>query len=256
MSDKDYHKRPEWSYSSMKVILESGIDYAVAAKHGELGSPSGKYIDMGQLVHMIILGGEDTFAISEFPDFRTKAAREWKAEQLEAGKNIITQSMFDEASQIIANIEAHPFSQQFLYGTGITYEHEMFAKTPEGVELRGKADVLKQMGSSAIITDIKTTAQFDKFPRESQRRHYDLQAANYTLVGASSLGIESSLMKFMFCVVETVKPYRVQYMLAGIDFVDAGERKLRTCVDEIVKFGDNEPNLLIEDIKELGDWSI
>lgn len=26
----DYYKRPEWSYSQMKVILDSGIDYAVA----------------------------------------------------------------------------------------------------------------------------------------------------------------------------------------------------------------------------------
>ncbi len=28
-------------------------------------------------------------------------------------------------------------------------------------------------------------------------------------------------------------------MIAGIDFVEAGERKLRTCVDEIIKFGDS-----------------
>lgn len=252
----NYHKRPEWSYSSMKVILDSGIDYAVAAKRGDLGEPQSKAIDMGQLVHMIVLGGKDTFAISEFPDFRTKAAREWRDEQLEAGKNIITQDMFDEASEIIANIEAHPFSKQFIYGTGVTHEHEMFASTAEGVKLRGKADAIKVAGDSAIITDIKTTAKFDKFHRDAQRSHYDLQAATYTLVTSSSLKINSSLVKFMFCVVETIKPYRAQFMLAGIDFVDAGERKLRTCIDEIVSFGDSEPNFLIEDIKELGDWSL
>ena len=252
----NYHKRPEWSYSSMKVILESGIDYAVAAKRGDLGEPTGKYIDLGQLVHMIILGGEDNFAISEFPDFRTKAAREWRDAQLEAGKNIITQAMFDEASEIVANIEAHPYSKQYLFGEGVTHEHEMFAETAEGVKLRGKADAAKLTGDSAVITDIKTTAQFDKFFRQAQSKHYDLQAANYTLVSASSLNVDPSLVNFMFCVAETVKPYRVQYMHASFEFVEAGERKLRTCIDEIVKFGDKEPNFLIEDIRELGDWSL
>ena len=48
----------------------------------------------------------------------------------------------------------------------------------------------------------------------------------------------------------------MQFMIAGIDFVEAGERKLRTCVDEIIKFGDSEPNFLIEEVRELGDWSL
>lgn len=252
----DYHKRPEWSYSSMKKIIDSGIDYAVAAKNGDLGEPQSKFIDMGQLVHMIILGGEDTFAVSDFPDFRTKAAREWRDEQLEAGKNIITQQMFDDASDIIAHVEAHPFSKQFLFGTGVTHEQEVFAATAEGVKLRGKADAIKLANSAAIITDIKTTAQFDKFFKTAQSKHYDLQAANYTLMTASSLKVDPQLINFMFCVVETVAPYRVQYMHASLEFVEAGERKLRNCIDEIVKFGDKTPNFLIEDIRELGDWSI
>jgi hypothetical protein len=255
MSDS-YHKRPEWSYSSMKVILDSGIDYAVASKQGDLGEPQSKFIDLGQLVHMLVLGGDDTFAVSEFPDFRTKAAREWRDKQLAIGKNIITQAMFDDASRIISNIESHPYTNKFLLGTGITHEHEVFASTAENVKLRGKIDAVKLADDAAVITDIKTTAQFDKFFKTAQSRHYDLQAANYTHMTASSLGIEPSLVNFMFCVVETVAPYRVQFMHAGLDFVEAGERKLRTCIDEIVKFGDRKPNFLIEDIRELGDWSL
>lgn len=255
-SEVDYHKRPEWSYSSMKLIIDSGIDYAVAAKNGDLGSPSGKFIDLGQLVHMIILGGEDTFAISEFTDFRTKAAREWRDAQIEAGKNIITQAMFNEASEIVSNIENHPHSSKYIFGDNTTHEHEVFAETSEGVKLRGKADIFKFSDTEAIVTDLKTTAQFDKFSRESQRKHYDLQAANYTLMFASSKNITPENVEYMFCVAETVKPYRVQYMRATSEFVEAGERKLRHCIDEIRAFGDKSPNFLIEEVKELGDWSI
>jgi hypothetical protein len=39
-------------------------------------------------------------------------------------------------------------------------------------------------------------------------------------------------------------------------FCGVGERKLRTCIDAIVAFGKNDPNFLIEQIGELGDWSL
>ena len=50
-----YYSRPEWSYSSMKLILDHGIDYAVAAKRGDLPDLDSKAIDLGQLVHMLAL---------------------------------------------------------------------------------------------------------------------------------------------------------------------------------------------------------
>ncbi len=34
--------------------------------------------------------------------------------------------------------------------------------------------------------------------------------------------------------------------------VEAGERKLRTCVDEIIKFGDSRANFLIEEVRGAG----
>lgn len=252
----DYHKRPEWSYSSMKKILDSGIDYAVAAKRGDLGEPSSSFIDLGQLAHMLVLGGNDTFAICEFPDFRTKAAREWRDEQIANGRNIITQEQFKAAESIVANIENHPHSQKYLLGKDIKHEQEMFAKTPEGVELRGKADAIRLVdGKSVIVTDIKTTAQFDKFHKAAGWNHYDLQAAVYSLIAAAYMKVDPNLVNYYFCVAETVAPYRVQYFHASLEFVEAGERKLRACIDAIVEFGNKSPNFLIEEIRELGDWS-
>lgn len=253
----DYHKRPEWSYSSMKKIIDSGIDYAVAAKRGMLPEPQSPYIDLGQLAHMILFGGEDTFAISEFPDFRTKVAREWRDEQLAANKNIITQAQFDAASEIVKNIETHPHTPTYLLGKGFTYEQEMFAKTDDGVELRGKGDSINLTDKqNIIITDLKTTAQFDQFFKKASWNHYDLQAAVYTLISASFAGVSFEKVRYMFCVAETVAPYRVQYFHATPEFVEAGERKLRICVDEILAFGDKDPNFLINEIGELGDYSL
>jgi len=241
----------------MKKILDSGIDYAVAAKKGMLPPPQSPYIDLGQLAHMIVLGGDDSFSISEFDDFRTKAAREWRDEQLAAGKNIITKEQFKAADQIVKNIENHPHTSKYLLGKDFAYEQEMYAKTAEGIDLRGKGDSLNISDkSNIIITDLKTTAQFDKFKKAASWNHYDLQAAVYTLITAVFAKVDAEQVSYYFCVAETVAPYRVQYFHATADFLEAGERKLRACIDSIKAFGNNDPNFLIEEIGELGDWSI
>ena len=255
ISTDNYHKRPEWSYSSMKKIIDSGVDYAVAAKQGLLGEPQSPYIDLGQLAHMLVLGGEDTFAICEYPDFRTKVAREWRDEQLADGKNIVTQEQFKTVEQMVNNIENHPLSQDLLLGSDWKHEVEMYARTSDGVDLRGKADALRVKDSALTITDIKTTAQFDKFARAASWNHYDLQAAVYTLIGSASQKIDAGLVNYYFCVAETIAPFRVKYWHASLEFLEAGERKLRNCIDTIIEFGDREPNFLIPEVGELGDWS-
>lgn len=255
MSDS-YHDRPEWSYSQMKVILDSGIDYAVAAKRGELPKPTSKSIDLGQLAHMFVLGGDaDAFIVSPYADFRTKEARNWRDEALDACKTIVTKEQYDAIAAIVDNIESHPRSKELLKNKGVRHEVEMFAKV-NGIDLRGKADAILQEVDSLIITDIKTTAQFDEWKYKAMRRHYDLQAAVYSLIGAKTLGVDNSKVEFYFCVVETVFPYRVQYHFAGLDFIEHGEQKLANCLEAIEKFGDKEPSFLIEEVNELGDWSL
>lgn len=246
----DYYKRPEWSYSQMKVILDSGIDYAVANKMGMLPEPDSPAIDLGQLAHMLILGGEDNFAVSEFDDFRTKAAREWRDEQKAQSKWIVTKQQFQAVEQMVKNVENHPLTEKYLIADNIKHEVELYAKA-NGIKLRGKADAIVYKDSKpSIITDVKTTAQFDKFFKSASWKHYDLQAATYTLIS----GVE--MVNYYFCVVETVIPYRVQYMHASLEFLEAGERKLVKCLEEIKEFGDKQPNFMIEEVAELGDYSL
>lgn len=256
MTNIEYHSRPEWSYSQMKVILDSGIDYAVAAKRGMLPGPSSKAIDLGELAHMFVLGGDaEIFVVTPYSDFRTKEAREWKAEQLERGKIIVTKDQYGAIAQIVDNVERHPMSAKLLKGENVKHEIEMYA-TVDGVKLRGKADALLINGGSIVVTDIKTTAQFDDWRYKAMRRHYDLQAATYTLIGAASQKVDVSSAEFYFCVAETVAPYRVQYHYVSQEFLDHGETKLAGCLQKIKEFGNKEPNFLIEEINRLGDFSL
>lgn len=271
----NYHDRPEWSYSQMKLILDHGIDYAVAAKRKTLPQPKSAAIDLGQLAHMLVLGGEDCYTMKEdsgFKDYRTNAAKEWKAEQKRQGKAIIDQKQWEAVCQMVEHIDHHPHTLSYLKGNGFKHEEEMYAKA-DGVDLRGKADALmihewidlatKDEHKSLQITDIKTTAQFDECvpregyqPRKPYYMHYDLQAAVYTLIGSASQKVSSSFTNYYFCFVETIAPYRVQFVHASTEFLESGERKLRKCIDAIKEFGDNEPNFMIKEIPELGDFSL
>ena len=253
-----YHNRPEWSYSQLKVILDSGIDYAVAAKRGMIEQPSSKAIDIGQIVHLRVLGGSDKYVVSPFDNYRTKKAQEWRDEKKKSGNIVLTQTELAATDAIVENIRKHPKAQGLLFGKDVQHEVEMYAKTSDGLELRGKADALKigKGRNTLTLVDLKTTSQFDSFRYKAQRAHYDLQAANYTLIGSASQGIDAGSVDYWFCVAETVFPYRVQFMYATPEFVEAGERKLAKCVDEVLKFGNKEPNFMLEEVIELGDWSM
>lgn len=257
MSDS-YHGRPEWSYSQMKLILDHGIDYAVAAKRKIIPAPSSKSIDLGQLAHMLLLGGEDCYVLKEdsgYTDFKSNAAKAWRGEQKAKGKTIIDRQGWEAVERMLTHAEAHPYTPTYVQGEGAKHEIEMYAKA-DGVALRGKADAMKKGDNALTITDVKTTYDFDSFFRKASYRHYDLQAAVYTLISSVSQGISSCYVNYYFCVIETVAPYRVQYFHCSPEFLEAGERKLKRCLEEIKKFGDREPNFLLTEIPELGDFSL
>lgn len=252
-----YHDRPEWSYSQMKLILDHGIDYAVAAKRKIIKQGFGTAVDLGELAHMFVLGGNPKdFVVSEYDNFRTKKAQLWQKEQMEAGLTVIRKQEYNLFVPIVENIKAHPRSTQLITAPEVKHEVEMYA-TVNGVAIRGKADALLKLdGGGIVLSDIKTTARFDEFKYKVMRRHYDLQAALYSLLACKATGASSSLCNFWFCVAETVFPYRVQYHHCSSEFIEHGERKLEKCIEAIKEFGDREPNFLIEEVNELGDFGL
>ena len=254
MTDAEYYARPEWSYSQMKAIITDGIDYAVAAKRGLLPQPAGKAIDIGQLAHGELLkqGTSSQFVVSPYQNFLTKEARTWKAEQTQP---IITEKDFEQLDGICEAVKTHPLYEVLLCGDGIENEKPLFAKV-NGIDIRGKADSIRKLDNGGyVICDLKTTAQFSDWKYKAYRMCYDLQAANYTALTGSP-----NLTKFYFFIVETVAPYRTAVMIAGMNFLESGERKLVRCIEEIKSFGDREidwhNNKTLNEVEELGDFSL
>lgn len=260
--DSEYHARPEWSYSDFKTILTDDIDTAVAKKMGLIPGPENKSIDLGSLAHMIILGGEDCYALKEdsgYKTFQSNAAKAWKAEQEAQGKTIIDRNQWKAVEEMVWNVQHNANYSKYLGGDGWEHEKEIYA-TLNGVKCKGKADGLKIVEhengmKSAVIADLKTTNYFQDFFRKAYYNHYDLQAAVYSHITAAALGVSSSLINYVFCVVETKPPYHSAFYTCNNEFIESGERRLDYCLAQVKKFGDKEPNFMIEEVKELGDFS-
>lgn len=246
MNDNEYHKRPEWSFSTLKNILVNGIDWAVAYKRGDLPNeiPSNKYIDIGTFVHQELLGGDKDWVAKKYPNYLTKAAREWRDKQT---KTILDEAQVEQIVNVSNAIKSHPNLKEVL--ANMETEKPIFAKV-NGVELRGKADIIQKdkNGRPFRIWDIKTTAQFQEWKYKCLRLHYDLQAAVYkTLYNGD--------VDFAFIIAETVAPYRVQLAYLTPEAWEKGESDLVRCLDAIKEFGDKEPNFSIMDEIKIGDWS-
>lgn len=248
MQDEDYHKRDEWSFSTLKNILVNGIDWAVAYKRGDLPSavPSSKYIDIGTFVHQELLGGQKDWVAKAYPDYRTKEAREWRDSQPDHIA-ILDDAQVEQIVRVTEAIKAHPNLKDVL--SNMETEKPIFANV-NGVELRGKADIVQkdETGKPFRIWDVKTTAQFQEWKYKAIRLHYDLQAAVYkTLYNGD--------VDFAFIIAETIPPYRVQLAFLTPEAWDKGEADLARCLEAIKEFGDKEPNFSILEEIRIGDWS-
>lgn len=256
----NYHDRPEWSYSQMKNIIDHGIEWAVAAKKKIIEQEFGTAVDLGELAHMFVLGGDAKgFVVSPYEAFRTNEAKAWRDARQAEGKTIIRKKEYEAFVPVVDNIKAHSRSHHLLIGRNIQHEIEMYA-TINGVEIRGKADALQKSEDGAIVlADIKTTTFFDRWVYDkyyAMRQHYDLQAALYSMLACKATGASPTLCNFWFCVAETIFPYRVQWHHCSTEFIEHGERKLEQCINAIKDFGDRKPNFLIEEVNELGDFSL
>jgi len=246
----DYYSRPEWSFSQLKHIVKSGIDYAVFAKNGGLPAPASKFIDIGQIVHDEILQqGKQHWVVKAYPNFLTKEAKEWRDAQT---LPIIDEVQFEQIASCCEQIKTHPLYNTLLVNNDIQNEKELYAKV-NGVSLRGKADAWTKLPNGMVtITDLKTTAKFDDWKYNSFKMHYDLQSSVYSNLSADETD-------FYFFIAETIKPFRTAVMHVSQEFYENGNKKLATCIEEIVKFGsrklDFHQNKTLADTVELGDMS-
>lgn len=188
-------------------------------KHKKETTPA---MAFGSLVHTLAFQPEnfrDEYALSEWENFRTKAAQEWKAEVEASGKIVVSQDMHRTASDM-AEIVKEELSITFP----CDFDFEVAVYSEVATKCKGMIDAVPV--DFEVLVDLKTTTSI---PDEKAvvnlilNRGYHWQAAMYLDLYNAATG--SNRDEFWFLFIETEAPHETAWVKISEKMLDAGRRE-------------------------------
>lgn len=192
------------------------------------------HFSLGSAVHELCLGEtgfKTRYAIrpSEFSDWRTKAAKEWRDAAIAAGLTVLTEDDLTTIRGVAASLQADPLVQQGLFH-GVV-EHSLVWKDPEtGVWLKSRPDVLDL--ESLFIVDLKTTASASgqdvrrSIGEFGYHQQLALVAEGIEVLTGRRVGND----RFVLVFVETKPPYAVNCKLIDAGAIELGKMQNRRAI--------------------------
>lgn len=222
LPEVDYHRRPEFSSTMARIILRSPANLRHYLDSPRRESPT---FDFGHVVHAGVLGVGLEIDVLDYPDWRTKAAREARDAAYAEGRVPMIERDYVQVRAAVEAVKEHELAGP-IFAEGVA-EQSAFAVDPEtGVPLRARLDWITPDG---WLIDLKTAESGDpyRFERKGRGFGYDLQAAFYCHVYELATGKRPA--GFRFVTVEGDAPHLVD-VHEPTDWLDIGEakRKLAT----------------------------
>lgn len=220
---------PSLSASGAKTLIHSSAErYAYEREHGSVGS---KTMDMGTLVHTIVLRSHDErIVVQPYDSLRSKPAQEWAAAREAEGRIIVTHKQVRQAIAVAKAIRSHPLAGA-IFSTG----------RPE-VTLYWREEVEHLDGSSSVITcrarvdwlrdealvDLKTVSRYGSseprtFGRQAASLDYPMSAAHYSDGWHALTGVA---LPFVTVTVELEPPYFITVGTYHAADLDAGRARM------------------------------
>lgn len=224
--NRDYHAADALSHSKLEVFRKRPalykrkyVDKAVTEEY----DPT-KYA-LGTALHAAMEGPDAwlrSVAVSTFPNFRTKAAREWRDTCGDDSKVILSGEDAETINQCFFGIGSNPTA--FNMSVGAASETTWrFAHPRIPVPLQCRTDLYKP----GHPVDLKTTASLDvgdfiNFERSFWKLGYHRQAAWYKMV-LERCG--EKVEDFHFIAVETQEPFGVVVYRVSEDAMRIGDEE-------------------------------
>lgn len=196
------------------------------------------HFSIGKAAHHLLYlgrkGFDEEFAVrpEQWSDWRTKDAKEWRAERLKAGFTIITDAELEAITGMARSLGAHPLVKAGILDGAV--ERSLIFKDPKtGVWLKSRPDNIPT--ASGLFADLKTT---DSVSDESLARSlgsfaYHVQGA---LVGmAAEAVLDHPMEEFALVWVEKAPPHCVRVtVLSGAD-LERGQGQLRVAINQFAE---------------------
>lgn len=230
MPEDVYHAhRHALSASGAKALLPPSCP---AKFKWRLDNPEHKDVfDFGHVAHRLILGRGSKIVPLDYPDFRSKEAKEARVKVREEGKTPILAKDYERAVDLAAAVMAHPEAAE-LFTDGEPEVSAFWTDEATGIPRRARFDWLRNVkeGRRLIIGDLKTavSSEPDEFSRACANFGYAIQAANY-IDAAVALGLDPD-PAFLFVAVEKDPPFVVTVGQLDPDSLQVGRYLLRKAI--------------------------
>lgn len=226
IGEAEYRAMPGVSGTAIGDLLTSPMLYAYKLANPTPPTPA---MALGTLFHALTLGQPHPFIVSEFDDFRTKAAREWKALQAAEGREIVTADVWATAEAMRDAVMSHKDAAELLALPGTS--EASLAWDEDGTPCKGRVDRLTD--ASAVI-DLKSARSLDGFNKSIGEYAYHAQLMHYRR-GAMAARGEHVAPRPLMIAVENTAPHRVQVIQLSVTDANQGEAM---CVEAYRRWAD------------------
>ena len=186
---------------------------------------------LGRAAHHLLLG-EDDFSTSfimrpeRFDSWRTKEAKEWKAQEEANGRTVLLPSQFDQIRGMARSLAKHDLIEAGILNGQI--EQTLAWRDKEtGIWLKARPDAIPS--DSGDGADLKTTRHFGfDLDNSAAKLRYDMQGALVKIGFKEVLGL--TLQSFSLIFVETKKPHCVDVLTLHGEDLEQAEKDLRVAL--------------------------
>lgn len=227
MPAEAYHADPvpggSLSSSGARKLLQSPARFDHERRHP---SESTKAMDLGTVVHQLVLGKGAGFGVVKAKDWRTNAAKD-EAEAIRfSGRTPILEAQMADAEEMATALSRYPLAAALL-SSGTAEQALIWCDEETGVMCRALLDYRRDR----LVVDYKTTADASKhgFAKSVANFGYHQQAAWY-LDGTRALGLADG-PAFVFVAQEKAPPFLVGVYQLDEDSLAAGRALNRQALE-------------------------
>ncbi|AVP42363.1 Cas4 family exonuclease [Mycobacterium phage Piper2020] len=218
------------SCSSAKELLKSPRKFDWARNHPKVQKT---HFDLGHYVHGKVLGVGEPVVIIDYPDYKTKAAREERDQAYAEGKVPILADMAETGDAMAKALFEHETAGGLLTNPDAVKEHSAYwHDDTTRVRLRARFDLFVHLDDWLVIADVKTTsvsADPKQWGTIAAKNGLFIQDAWYSAAAAAT-GLGERI-DFVFLNVETEPPHEVSITRLPVRARELGALKMRQAID-------------------------
>lgn len=239
MTLEQYHSHncagPSISSSGLRTIEdESPAHYwfdSYLNPQREIDDEQKPHFSFGSAAHTLLLGEEgfrDAYIVrpTQWSDWRTAAAKEWRDEQVRLGRTVLTPIDINAVRGMARAMARDPIVQAGLFN-GLTEKSLIWKDEETGIWLKARPDTIS--ADAATLVDLKTIAKADRHSCETHiwTFGYHMQLA------LAGMGMEAVLDRkigndgHIICFVEKAAPWCVNIKVVDAEAIMWGRMLCR-----------------------------